>query len=67
MWLTINAIFIPGTSHPLPKNLEKFLPKYDPDDGVLPEYHVKQFMISLSLLNVEYEDVVCRLFPHTFK
>ena len=66
-WLTIDVISIPGTLHPLPKHPERLLPKYDPDDGVLPEYHVKQFMIALNLMNVEYEDVVCRLFPYTFK
>ena len=66
-WLTIDVISIPGTSHPFPKHPEKFLLKYDPDDGVLPKYHIKQFMIALKLMNVENEDVVCRLFPHTLK
>ena len=47
-YLTINAIFIPGTSHPFPKHLEKLSTKYDPDDGVLPEYHIKQFMTALN-------------------
>jgi hypothetical protein len=66
-WLTIDDISIPGTSNPLPKHPKKFLPKYDLDDGVLPEYHIKQFMISLNLMNVEHEDVVSRLFLHTLK
>ena len=37
-------ISIPGASHPFPKNTQNFFPKYDPDDGVLLEYHIKEFM-----------------------
>ena len=29
--------------------------------------YVQSFFLSLELLAVEHEDVVCRLFPHTFK
>ena len=57
-WLTIDYIDIPGPTHPFPKNPEKFLPKYDPDDDILPKYHIKQFMDALNLMNVEHEDVV---------
>ena len=53
-WITNDAISIPGTSHPFPKNPQKFLPKYDLDDDVLPEYHIKQFMNALNLMNVEH-------------
>ena len=66
-WLTIDAIAIPGPTHPLPKKPQKFLPKYDPDDDISPEHHIKQFMDALKLMNVEHEDVVCRLFPHTLQ
>ena len=66
-WITIDAISIPGPAHPFPKKPQKFLPKYDPDDDVLPEYHIKQFMDALNLMNVEHENVVCRLFPHTLQ
>ena len=63
-WVTINSIAISGPTHPFPKNPQVFLPKYEPDDDVLPEYHIKQFMGALNLMNVEHEDVVCILFPH---
>ena len=66
-WLTIDSISIPGPTHPLPKKPQKFLPKYDPDDDISPEHHIKQFMDALKLMNVEHEDVVCRLFPHTLQ
>ena len=64
-WLTIDDISIPGPTHQFPKNPQKFLTKYDHDEDVLPEYHIKQFMDALNLMNVEHEDVICRLFPHT--
>ena len=43
------------------------MPKFDLDDDVLPEDHAKKFMIDLKLINVEYEDVICILFPYTLK
>ena len=66
-WITIDVICIFGTTHPFPKHPEKFFPKYDPDDGVLPEYRIKKFMNALNLMNVEHEDVVYRLLPHTLE
>ena len=66
-YLTIDVIAILGPTHPFPKNPQKFLPKYDPDDDVLPKYHIKQFTDALNLMNVEHEDVVGRFFPHTLQ
>ena len=66
-FLTIDAIAIRSPTHTFPKNLQKFLPKYDPGDDVLPKYHIKQFMNALNLMNVEHEDVVCRLFLYTLE
>jgi hypothetical protein len=66
-WLTIDAIPIPDPTHPLPKKAQKFLPKYDHDDDVSSKHHIKQFMDALNLMNVEHEDVICRLFPHTLQ
>ena len=66
-WLTKYSLSIPSPTHPFPKNPHKFFPKYDPDDDVLPKYHIKQFMNALNLMNVEHEDVVCRLFLHTLQ
>ena len=65
-WLVVDAIVIPGAQHLLSKHPEKLIPKFNPDNDVLPEEHLKQFMLSLRLLNVEHEDIVCSLFPYTF-
>jgi hypothetical protein len=51
----------------LPKNPEKWLPKFDPDSKQIAEDHIKKFMLAIRLCNVEHEDVVCRLFPYTFE
>ena len=65
-WLATDVVAVPGAQHPLPKHPEKLLPKFDPDNDITPEDHIKQFMISLRLSDVQHEDVVCRLFPYTF-
>ena len=65
-WLAADVVAVPGAQNPLTKHPEKLLPKFDPDNGVTPQDHIKQFMLSLILLDIEHEDVVCRLFPYTF-
>ena len=64
-WLTIDALAIPGPQNPLPKHLGKLLPKCDLDSDILPEYHIKQFVLTLNLMNVQHEDVVSRLLCFT--
>ena len=65
-WLAANAIVVPGAQHTLPKHLEKLLPKFYPDSDVSPKDHIKQFMLSLRLMDVQHKDVVCRLFLYSF-
>ena len=31
------------------------------------EDHLQSYYLALELLDVQHEDVVCRLFPHTFE
>jgi hypothetical protein len=66
-WLDQDVMVVPGPQHPLPKHLEKWLPKFDPDSKKSAKDHIKKFMLSIRLLSVEHEDVVCRLFPYTFE
>lgn len=65
--LTINALAIPGPQNPLPKHIEKILLKFDPNTDILPEHLMKKLIFSLKLVNVQHEDVVCRLFYFTFQ
>ena len=66
-WLTINALSIPGPQNPLSNHPEKILPKFDPNKDILPKDHIKQFMLTLNLMNVQHEYAVCRLFYFTFE
>ena len=66
-WMGQDAVAVPGVQHPLPKHPEKVLPKFNPDSKEPTEDHVKKFMLAVRLLDVEHEDVVCRLFPYTFE
>ena len=44
------------------------LPKFDPSEKILVYDHLQSFYLAIEGLRVgEYEDVVCRLFPHTLK
>jgi hypothetical protein len=42
------------------------LPKFDPETSGLFEDHIKKFILVLRLMNVQHENVVCRIFPYTF-
>ena len=44
------------------------LPKFDPNEKMLVDDHLQSFYLAIEgLRDGEYEDVVCRLFPHTLK
>jgi hypothetical protein len=40
-WLTTDAIVVPGAQHPLPNHIEKLLPKFDPENDIKLEDHIK--------------------------
>ena len=65
-WLRTAVLAVPGIQHPLPKHSDKLLPKFNPDDKEPAEVHVDKYMFVVLTLNVQHEDVVCRLFPLTF-
>ena len=66
-WLDGDALSILGDQHRLPKNPQKCLPKFNPNEKIPMEYHIKYFMQAITLRNVIHEDMVCRLFPYTFE
>ena len=66
-WLSPNSFDIPKNIHPFPRCVEKVLSRIDPDKKKLAEDHVNKFMLAIRLLNVEHEDIVCKLFPFTFE
>jgi len=66
-WLAPGSISLLGALHDLPKHSKKFLLKFHPNNKASPEDHVSKFMLAVSLMNVQNEDVVCRLFPYMFE
>jgi hypothetical protein len=66
-WIDQDIVAVPRAPHPLPKHPDKFLPKFDPKKKDSTENHIKKFMLAVRLMNMEHEDVVCRLFPYTFE
>ena len=53
---------MPTPLHALPKSLERWLPKFNPDDGLPTEEHIQNFMLDANLNGVVEEDCVLRLF-----
>jgi hypothetical protein len=66
-WLDRDALAISERVHNLPRHPEKLLPKFDLETLGLLEYHIKKFTLAITLMNVQHEDVVCRIFPYTFE
>jgi hypothetical protein len=61
------ALALPGQLHNLLRHREKLLPKFDPKTFVLPEDHIKKFILEIKLINVQHKNIMCRLFPYTFE
>jgi hypothetical protein len=66
-WLARDALEILGRVHNLPQHPEKLLPNFDPETSGLPEDHIKKFILAIRWMNVQHEDIVCRIFPYTFE
>jgi hypothetical protein len=66
-WRTLGAVNVPGNQHDLPKNLDKWLPKFNLESKEAPDDHINKFMLAFNLRGIEHEDVVCRIFPYTFE
>ena len=66
-WRSRTPLNLDPPFHSLPQNPKKELPKFNPEKGILEEDHLQSFYLALELLVVEHEDVVCRIFPHTFE
>ena len=67
VWRAITPLNLAAPLHDLPKHPECVLLKFDPRNRISAEDHLKSFYLTLDLLNVEHEDVVCSLFPYTFE
>jgi hypothetical protein len=66
-WLARDALAIPRRVHNLPRHPKKLLPKFDPETSGFPEDHIKKFILTIRLMNVQHEDIVWMLFPYNFE
>ena len=67
-WKARSPLNLTPPLHNLPQAFEKLLPKFDPDEKIDMDDHLQSFYLAIEGLRAgEYEDVVCRLFPHTLK
>lgn len=57
-WANLGAIRIPAPLSQLPAHPEKWLPKFNPDNGQLAKEHINNFMLSINLNGVIEEDAV---------
>ena len=66
-WTRPRAVNMLAPMHALPDAPEKWLPKFNPDDGTQAEEHINNFMLVVNLKGVTEQDVVVRLFPYTLQ
>ena len=67
-WKARSPLNLTPPLHNLPQAFEKLLPKFDPDEKIIVDDHFQSFYLAIEGLRArEYEDAVCRLFPHTLK
>ena len=67
-WRARSPLNLTPLLHNLPQAFEKLLPKLDPDEKIVVDDHLQSFYLEIEGLRArEYEDLVCRLFPHTLK
>ena len=67
-WRDRSPLNLTPPLHNLPQAFDKLLPKFDPEEKIVVDDHLQSFFLVIEGLRAgEYEDVVCRLFPHTLK
>lgn len=66
-WKNPGVVRMASPLHQLPTYPEKWLPKFNPDNGLLAKEHINNFMFSFNLNQVEEEDAFVILFPYTLQ
>ena len=66
-WNNPGAVLMPPPLSQIPAHPEKWLPKFNPEAGILAEEHINNFMLSVNLNGVTNEDAVVRIFPYTMQ
>ena len=66
-WRERTPLSLASPFHHFPKHPERDLPKFDPRKGISAKDHLQSYYLALEILGVQNEDVVWRIFPHTFE
>ena len=67
-WRARSPLNLTPPLHNLPQGFDKLLRKFDTEERTVVDDHLQSFYLEVEGLRAgEYEDVVCRLFPHTLK
>jgi len=66
-WNHLRAVIMAAPLSQFLAHPEKWLPKFNPDTGILAKEHINNFMLLVNLKGVTEEDAVVRLFPYTFQ
>ena len=66
-WNNLGVVLMPAPLSQILAHPEKWLPKFNPEVGMLAEEQINNFMLSINLNGVTNEDVVVRLFPYTLQ
>ncbi len=66
-WNNPGVVLMPAPLSQLPTHPEKWLPKFNPEEGMLAEEYINNFMLSINLNGVTNEDVFICLFPYTLQ
>lgn len=62
-WLRSCPIALEGDQHELPKDYERRFQRFNPDSLSTAEDHIQKYTDTLKRMQIEYEDVACRMFP----
>jgi len=57
-WKNLGAVQMTTSLHPLPTHPLKWFPKFNPNDGLVVEKHINNFMLSININGVVEEDAV---------
>lgn len=66
-WMAQGLPTLSNSLHKIPKHIEKLLSKFDPDKKTNVEDHIDEFYMHLRMLEVHFDNVICRIFQYTLE
>jgi len=65
-WRAKGAINLAEKIHEIRRKFDKLLPIFDPNKLGSSKDHVNNLFLTIHLLGVQHDDIMCRLFPYNF-